>query len=341
MNAELKVFGILGAVIALMFLFSLPSEIFNSGSQNTRKAPELAAGRWINSEPLALEKLRGKVVLLDFWTYSCINCIRTLPYLKQWHEKYSGKGLVIIGVHTPEFEFEKDYGNVKNAVERYGIEYAVVQDNDYATWNAYGNKYWPRKYLIDKDGYIRYDHIGEGAYEETERMIVSLLNEIGPVSTNISAIAQNTSFLEIGTPELYLGYRFARELGNEEGFSPENIVDYKSTAIVRANTIYLSGKWLNREDRIVSVENSSLSLVYKAKDVNIVAGGNSSIEILADHRPLPKEFLGRDAKLENNFSMAEIGGERLYNIVSASRAETHLLEIRAEPGFGLYTFTFG
>ena len=139
------------------------------------KAPELAAGSWINSQPLSIADLKGKVVMVDFWTYSCINCIRTLPHMNAWQEKYADKGLIIIGIHTPEFEFEKNYANVKFAVEKYGIKYPVVQDNDYKTWRAYGNSYWPRKYLIDKEGNIRYDHIGEGGYEETEKVIQQLL----------------------------------------------------------------------------------------------------------------------------------------------------------------------
>ena len=152
---------ILAAVAALSIFVSIPqspASISSSGLQSGQaslpvlgKAPELVGTqRWINSEPLTVEGLRGKVVLVDFWTYSCINCIRTLPYLGQWHAKYADKGLVIIGVHSPEFEFEKDYNNVKNAVEQYGIEYPVVQDNNFATWQAYDNRFWPRKYVIDK-----------------------------------------------------------------------------------------------------------------------------------------------------------------------------------------------
>ncbi|MEK6869480.1 MAG: thioredoxin family protein, partial [Nanoarchaeota archaeon] len=143
------------------------------------KAPELAGiAGYINTNPeIKIQNLKGKVVLVDFWTYTCINCIRTFPYLKDWHNKYADKGLVIVGVHTPEFEFEKKYENVKSAVEKYGLKYAVVQDNNYETWRAYKNRYWPHKYLIDIDGFIRYDHIGEGAYAETERVIQELLKE--------------------------------------------------------------------------------------------------------------------------------------------------------------------
>ncbi len=147
-----------------------------------RKAPEFVdiaehINNNNNSEQLRLEDLRGKVVLVNIWTYSCINCIRTLPYLNDWHEKYEDKGLVIVGIHTPEFEFEKDINNVRSAVAGFGIKYPVLQDNDKGTWNAYENRYWPRKYVIDTEGYIRYDHVGEGAYEETEKVIQYLLAE--------------------------------------------------------------------------------------------------------------------------------------------------------------------
>src|SRR5919198_6234078 len=165
----------------------VPAATFEDNSTITRAqidksqfklAPELTKiSGYINSDPITLADLRGKMVLVDFWTFSCINCIRTIPYLNAWYEKYADDGLVIVGVHTPEFEFEKDYNNVKAAVEKFGIKYPVALDNEKQTWSAYENRYWPRKYLIDSEGYIRYDHIGEGAYAETEKVIQSLLAE--------------------------------------------------------------------------------------------------------------------------------------------------------------------
>src|SRR3989344_5869989 len=174
--------------------------------------------RWINSEPLKIGQLKGKVVLVDFWTYTCINCIRTLPYLKEWDKKYRDKGLAIVGVHTPEFEFEKKYENVLKAVNGYQIKYPVAQDNFYATWNSYQNRYWPHKFLIDMDGYIRYDHIGEGDYVETEKMIQLLLeermerlNQKNGVKAEISEPkeAVDVDFFNVGTPEIYFGYQFS------------------------------------------------------------------------------------------------------------------------------------
>ena len=344
-KAEMIVFGIIILFVVLSsYLVTIPQKSVNSSLPYLGKAPELVGTQeWINSEPLTIENLRGKVILVDFWTYSCINCIRTLPYLKSWHEKYGNNGLVIIGVHTPEFEFEKDYGNVKNAVEKYKIKYAVVQDNNYATWNAYNNHYWPRKYVVDKDGNIRYDHIGEGAYEETEKVIIDLLKEIKPDVSNVTInISSDVNFSEIGTPELYFGYKFSRtSLGNEEGFSPGDVVDYKHAEINRPNTIYLSGSWKNEADKMIAVGNSSIFLLYKAKNVNIVAGGDSSIDVFLDDNYLQKNSYGTDAKAENEKSIVRIDSHRLYNIVSTPDYEIHVLQINASNGFEIYTFTFG
>ena len=157
---------------------SVPARSRRTGDEPL--APELrGTGAWINSEPFTLESRRGEVVLIDFWTFSCINCKRTLPYLKSWHEKYAESGLVILGVHSPEFNFEKNIENVQEAVGEFGLLYPIVQDNEFSTWRAFSNRYWPTKYLIDKDGYIRYVHIGEGRYEETEQWIRDLLEETG------------------------------------------------------------------------------------------------------------------------------------------------------------------
>ena len=337
-KAEIIVFSlIILVIIVLSFFVSIPiTTMKKSELPILGKAPEIiGTQKWINSEPLSIEKLKGSVVLIDFWTYSCINCIRTLPYLNSWHDKYSDKGLIIIGVHTPEFEFEKDYDNVKRAVERYGLKYAVVQDNDYKTWRAFKNSYWPRKYIIDVDGNIRYDHIGEGGYDETEHAIQELLTDNkSELKINMTEIPISVNFSQIGTPEIYLGYKFARTpLGNEEGFSFGNILDYKNTTISKVNTVYLLGRWENEEDRMIAVENSSVYLIYKAKDVNIVAGGKSRIKILVDSI----NASGNDA--ENG--VVNIDGQRLYNIISSPDYSVHLLKIDAEPGFELYTFTFG
>ena len=250
-----------------------------------------------DSKPLNLQDLKGNVVLVDFWTYSCINCIRTIPYLNDWFEKYTGKGLTIVGVHTPEFEFEKNFNNVKSAVDKFHIKYPVLQDNDKGTWNAYENNYWPRKYIIDTEGNIRYDHIGEGAYSETEKVIQYLLaeraakmgkTEITFSNTSVPAVsagdgnsqASKRDFSKIQTPEIYLGYQLARDrLGNTENFQPDRTVSYTiphnlNNTNFKPNIVYLEGQWKNKPDNIeLQSEMGRIVLNYSAKSVNIVAGG--------------------------------------------------------------------
>ena len=249
------------------------------------------------SKPLDLQDLKGNVVLVDFWTYSCINCIRTIPYLNDWYEKYSDKGLTIVGIHTPEFEFEKNFNNVKSAVDKFHIKYPVLQDNDKGTWNAYENSYWPRKYIIDTEGNIRYDHIGEGAYSETEKVIQYLLAEraakMGKTEITFSNIsipatsegdknsqASETDFSKVETPEIYLGYQLAQEpLGNPQNFQPDRTVSYtipnnNDTSNLKPNMVYLEGQWKNNPDNIqLQGETGRITLNYSAKSVNIVAGG--------------------------------------------------------------------
>ncbi|QET04488.1 thioredoxin family protein [Cupriavidus pauculus] len=169
------------AGVAALYIVGAGASIGTPTVGDQGKAPEFAGiDKWLNSPPLKMEQLRGKVVLVDFWTYSCINCVNTLPYVKQWYEKYKDKGLVVVGVHTPEFPFEKSTSNVEAAIKRFGITYPVAQDNNYATWSAYSNQYWPATYLIDADGKIVYKHYGEGAYAETESVIQKLLAERKP-----------------------------------------------------------------------------------------------------------------------------------------------------------------
>ena len=316
-----------------------------------RKAPELAKiSNYINSQPFKLADLKGKVVLVDFWTYSCINCIRTIPYLNAWYDKYSDQGLVIVGVHTPEFEFEKDPDNVKAAVEKFGIKYPVVQDNERGTWDSYQNRYWPRKYLIDDEGYIRYDHIGEGAYDKTEQVIQSLLKERAAnmgqaveidASTAKPQGAQSVDFGQINTPELYFGYQYARApLGNPEGFRPGQVVKYTiaDDAVIKPNIIYLEGEWKNNADNMeLKSSTGKILLEYSAKSVNIVAGGSGTVSVAEDDRTLKADGadIGQDG-------ISRIDGQRLYNVVSHKSYGDHrlVMEISGE-GFQIYTFTFG
>ncbi|HJR84655.1 MAG TPA: thioredoxin family protein [Nitrososphaeraceae archaeon] len=320
-----------------------------------KKAPEFqGVTSFINSNGTKLSDLKGKVVLVDFWTYSCINCIRTLPYLVDWNQKYSDKGLVIVGIHSPEFEFEKNVDNVKQAVTRFGIEYPVLLDNDKGTWNAFQNSYWPRKYLIDSEGYIRYDHIGEGGYVETENAIRNLLAEsegqqrISLTSVNETNLSlpdsQSVDFNQIKTPELYFGYQYARsELGNSEGFDPDKVVNYTlPSSKLKPNVIYLEGSWRNNADSMELVGNEGkIVLDYSAKSVNIVAGGGGEISVMefGNNSQTSNPYSGNDLDTEGKLA---INGQRLYNIGNNQEYGNQQIEIDVSgSGFRIYTFTFG
>ncbi|MEW6722332.1 MAG: thioredoxin family protein [Candidatus Micrarchaeota archaeon] len=315
------------------------------------KAPELSGIEgYINApEGFRLSDIRGKVVLVDFWTYSCINCIRTLPYLTAWDEKYRDDGLVIVGVHTPEFEFEKEYANVLAAVEKHGIKYPVVLDNGFSTWRAYNNRFWPHKYLIDADGFIRYDHIGEGAYGETEEMIQKLLAERdakvemgGLVSENITEETPT----QATTPEKYLGYSFAlprgQNIGNAGGLKPGETADYSLPASYQPHVVYLDGSWKSEPEYVeLASETGKVVLKYRARNVNIVAEGDSTLSITLDGS-VPEGALGGDVKIAGGKATAGVSEERLYSIVEDEGYSEKTLEMDVSgKGFRLYTFTFG
>jgi len=314
-----------------------------------RKAPQLVGiSGYINTTPEKLEEaMKDKVILYDFWTYSCINCIRTLPYITAWDEKYADQGLLIIGIHSPEFEFEKDFSNVQTAVKQHDIAYPVVQDNEMKTWKEFENKYWPRKYIADSEGYIRYDHIGEGGYAETEKVIQDLLQErsqllgLNVASAQPLVDLEEHQFTAAQTPELYFGYNFAfgrNQFGNSEGFKPNQIVTYSLPEKLTRDHFYLEGQWQNFDDRMKLVsENGKIILPYFAKSVNIVAANESELQILLDGKLVTTENVGIDVQ----DGMVHISGDRLYNLISSKDAGDHTLTIVAKPGFEIYTFTFG
>ena len=371
LSALLTGLGVVALIVGFAIYFNNP-ELNKSSSENNnaskitnvnllqdksqlKKAPEFEGiTGYINSNGTKLSDLKGKVVLVDFWTYSCINCIRTLPYLVDWNQKYSDKGLVIVGVHSPEFEFEKNIDNVKQAVARFGIKYPVLLDNNHDTWNAYQNNYWPRKYLIDSEGYIRYDHIGEGGYLETENAIRQLLTEqMKRQSIQISDLnqtkmsapqSQSLDLNQIRTPELYFGYQYATDnLGNKEGFSPEKTVNYTIPASdLKPNVIYLKGPWKNNPDSMELVgTNGSIVLDYSAKSVNIVAGGKGQLNVKVDGKDnnISNTLKGNDLDAEGTL---KIDGQRLYNITNDKNYGNHVIEINVHGnGFKIYTFTFG
>ena len=314
-----------------------------------------------NGRPITLGELKGKkVVLIDIWTYSCINCQRTLPYLKMWYDKYRDQGLEIIGVHTPEFAFEKVLQNVQMAVNKEGIKYPVVLDNQYATWNAFGNQFWPRKYLIDIDGYIVYDHAGEGSYDEAERAIQKALAErAARLGTSTpTAIAGEPSNVvsvdpsQLGSPEVYFGASRNEYLGNGEQ-RKTGTQSLEEPVTVNPNTLYLIGSWdiqAEYAETPASVGGSAgsdrIDYRYKAKSVYLVAGSAKGsaieIEVLRDSKPLEKSYAGADVHFKNGRSYITITDNRLYKVIEDSAYGDHLLEfIISSPGLQAYTFTFG
>jgi len=305
---------------------------------------------FINTDGITIQEFIGKkVVLIDFWTYSCINCQRTLPYLTSWYEKYRGDGLEIIGVHTPEFEFEKKHENVQRAVDEYDIMYPVVLDNDYATWRNYNNRYWPRKYIIDIDGFIVYDHIGEGAYEETEQIIQALLaerktvlNEESEVPTGVVS-PENAEDVDYGSPrspETYFGSLRNTNFGSgEAGKKGENV--FSVPEIPLSDTLYLRGRWDIQEEYARNTE-ASAAIVYKfqAQKVFLVGRANSPVRarVLIDGEVISPEMEGKDV----SDGYVVFSEDRLYRIVEGSDWGEHTLMIIPETG-GLeaYAFTFG
>ncbi len=297
-----------------------------------------------------------KVIIVDFLTYSCINCQRTLPYLNSWYTKYESKGLVIIGVHTPEFEFEKNYDNVKAAVEKFGIKFPIVLDNDFSTWNAYQNRYWPHKYLVDIDGYIVYDHIGEGSYEETEAKIQDLLKErmsVLGISGSIDSSLTKEFPLTGGamSPETYFGSLRNVSLANGASNST-GVQNLTEPLTILPSKLYLLGQWnivpeyaeSGVDVGTPSVGSNRIDYRYQAKNVYFVAGSKTSmdVEVLRDSKPIDASVKGKDVFYKNGKSYITVSNNRLYSIIEDSSTGDHLLEfIISSPGLQAFTFTFG
>jgi thiol-disulfide isomerase/thioredoxin len=310
----------------------------------------VAPSGFINTDGVTLQEHIGKqVVLVDFWTYSCINCQRTLPYLNAWYDKYRDQGLEIIGVHSPEFEFEKKHENVLAAVEKYDIQYPVVLDNDFATWRAYGNQFWPRKYLVDIDGYIVYDHIGEGAYDETEKKIQELLKErmakLGMEGELASDIVlpkdvADVNFSLVKSPEVYFGFDRNKLLGNGVSLISGEQIFTEPTEIV-VNTLYLVGTWNITSEYAESMsENAKIIFHYDAKDVYMVASAeNKKAFIIRLDGVKPGNNAGEDIDVSGNGAVKD---ETLYKLIEGNEYGKRILEINIpKPGFRAFTFTFG
>ena len=317
----------------------------NRSSNIGVRAPEFPANHvWINSKPLSHKMLKGKTVLVDFWTYSCVNCLRTLPRLREWHKKYAKKGLVIVGVHTPEFTFEGNELNVRRAVEDLKIEYPVVLDSKYAIWNLYANHWWPRKLLVDKTRTIIYDHIGEGGYAKTEEAIQRALVASGARGMPKIVLDEDGGggVCEPLTQETYLGFERGR-------YANANIVArhrhaYKDGARTHGERPSLEGAWTVMGEYVKS-HGSSLYMPYMAGEVNIVmdANGNEAVEveILRNGKMVPYTIAGDDVSFVQNKSVVRVDAPRMYRLLNAPNREEGVLELRVDDGARLYAFTFG
>lgn len=311
------------------------------------------ATAWLNSAPLSAAGLRGRVVLVDFWTYSCINCLRTLPYLKEWYEKYKDHGLVIIGVHAPEFAFEKDPANVRRAVRELGIRYPVALDDRYAIWQGFDNQYWPAHYFVDAEGRIRGHHFGEGHYAESEQTIRMLLTEAGythlpPIAprATTAAGAQAAADLEHEkSPETYLGYDRASGFSSPEGFAQDRLQNYSIPAALDLNQWALAGPWtVDAEHALLGAAPGRIVFHFHARDLHLVLGPGTNGKPVRFRVQLDGADPGASAGTDVDASgRGVVGEERLYQLIRQSGAVAeHVFSIEFPDGnVAAYSFTFG
>lgn len=305
---------------------------------------------WLNSDPLTAASLKGKVVLIDFWTYSCINCIRTLPFVTSWYEKYKDKGFVVVGVHTPEFAFEREEKNVRAALKRHDITYPVALDNAYGTWDAYANRYWPAHYLFDAEGRLRYYHFGEGKYDVTESAVQTLLEESGRVADMPLTVAATPDFAKIGSHETYLGYARMSGLASPETVAQNTSRAYTLPQTLGRSTFGLGGRWTIEKERALPEAGATLRYRYSASAANLVLsnerpdGPAVRIDVTLDGAPVPEAFRGADLNFgEDGSTYLLIGEQRLYELTNGRGVYgEYLLELSfPESGAAAYAFTFG
>ena len=338
------------------------------GGDIGNRAPEFQGiFNWINSPALTMEELRGQVVLIDFWTYTCVNCIRTLPYLKEWHAKYAGKGLTIVGVHTPEFEFEKVTENVARSVEEYGLGWPMAQDNDFRTWRAYSNRFWPAKYLIDQHGTIQYRHFGEGRYLETEERIRELLEEAGVDLSDIEIGANERPARDPRsrvaddairqTREIYGGYR--RNTGSRGAYiahpeyynGQDRTLLYEDPGDHQNQFMYLQGLWNSGRESIRHARETEnyedyIALKFAATTVNAVVDLEEAdpfdVRVTINGRPLSEGEAGPDVVIADGHSFFTVTEPRMYEVVALPEYGIHELTLSSNSDeFALFAFTFG
>ena len=310
------------------------------------------ANGWINSKPLTAKELKGKVVLVDFWDYSCINCIRAVPYVRAWAEKYKDSGLVVIGVHTPEFDFEKQLANVQKAVQKFNITYPVALDSEYKIWNAFHNEYWPAEYFIDAKGKVRYEHFGEGDYDKSEQWIQGLLKEANAKTMPASAVSVHGQGVQaaadmgnVRSPETYIGYERAANFASAGGLKQDAEKTYVEPKNLKLNEWGLAGSWIDHE-QVAVLKSAGGKIVFRfhARDLHLVLGPG------ADGKPVrfrvtidgqaPGENHGVDTDAQGN---GVVNAYRLYQLVRQKGAITdHVFTIEFEdPGVQAFSFTFG
>jgi cytochrome c biogenesis protein CcdA/thiol-disulfide isomerase/thioredoxin len=311
--------------------------------QDAGAAPEFTGvASWLNTppgRPPSLRALRGRVVLVDFWTYTCINCLRTLGHLRAWDDRYREAGLSIVGVHTPEFPFERRESNVRDAVAVNRLRYPIALDNDYATWNAWLNQYWPAKYLADARGRVRYWHYGEGAYDETERAIRALLAEAGRAPADPAGpVRAQRADPGVTTPETYLGWLRAQGFEHHVGFGTKDFG--AGGRAPRPDRFAFRGRWTLSREHATARAGARIDAHVGARQVFLVLGSpgrSRRVRVLLDGRPLPDRLAGPDVR----GGVARVGAQRLYRLIDFGRVERRLVTLEFEPGVAGYAFTFG
>ncbi len=319
-------------------------------------APELPDNTtWLQGGPIKLAGLRGKVAMVDFWDYTCVTCLHTLPYVKEWHSRYADHGLTVIGVHAPEFSFAHNSGHVRDAVAEHGLTYPIAIDNDYEIWQSWANQYWPAKYLIDAAGNVVYYHFGEGGYREMEAAIQAALKAATPDAI-LPGIMEPLNEMETPgavcyrvTPELYLGYQRGR-IGNTVGVAPDKPTTYRDIDKHAEGFVYLEGDWLLGAESVArpigAMGESRLHVKYLSKEVNVVmhpplAGGSATLEVLQDGLPLAAEDAGADVTVADGKATVTLDSPRMYRLVNNNEIDTCELTLAtSDEGVALYAFTF-
>jgi thiol-disulfide isomerase/thioredoxin len=310
------------------------------------------ATEWINSKPLTAKQLKGKVVLVDFWTYSCINCLRAVPYVRAWAEKYKDSGLMVIGVHTPEFGFEKELPNVQKAIQKFGITYPVALDSNYAIWNAFHNEYWPAHYFIDANGKVRHEHFGEGEYDQSERWIQELLQERaakpmsgGTVSVHAEGVEAAPDMSQVRSPETYVGYARAAHFASPGGIKQDAEQLYVLPPHPGLNEWGFAGKWVDHDQAaVLKSTGGKIVFCFHARDLHLVLGPTSDgkpvrFRVTIDGQAPGKDH-GVDTDAQGNGIVAD---HRLYQLVRQKGAITdHVFVIEfQDAGVQAFAFTFG